>query len=218
MSQFEEMLDPESGSGLVVDDDRTDGLGELAADDEGRDAALLKVSQRGDIDEKPVRDDDEGLDATLEQHFERSFESSRIIMCIGEDGDVIRLVEGALDSAQDRRAERVRNIEHHHTDGVISLAAKRSRQLIGPVAEFARNILDALLGGGTDVASKRGVVENDGNGARGKARLLGNVADGDRRVASTFAHIRLVAPLHTSQSQFATKVVVALFGKLRLCC
>src|SRR3954465_8587826 len=116
---------------FVVDQHRADGATlQLAANDDGGDIALLHVREQVDIHQRPVRDYNQSLYSPLQQHLEVLLETSAIVMRISEDGHERSLVERILDSADNRRAIRIRDVEDHHAKRVISATAERAGQLI----------------------------------------------------------------------------------------
>jgi len=70
---------------------------------------------------------------------------------------------------------------------VAAPAAQRARKQVGTVAEMLGGFVDASFGGVGNVASQRRVVQDDGNGGRGKSAALGDVANGDRSRLRAFA-------------------------------
>ena len=121
------------------------------------------------------------FDAAVEQHLQIALEAAALVVHVGENGQVRRLVERVLDAAQDQRAVRVGHVEDHDADGVAALAAQRAGELVGTVSELLGGALDAFLGDGRDVARQRRVVQDDGNRGRGKSALLRHVTNGHHR-------------------------------------
>ena len=221
MSQRIEMFERGVGSDFIVDDDGADGIGfEFASDHDGGDAAFFEIGEDVDVDEQPVGQDDEGFDAAVEQHFEIALEAAALVVNVGEDGQVGRLVESVLDAAENQSAVGIGHVEDHDADGVAALAAQGAGKQVGTVAELLGGAFDAFLGGVGDVAGQRSVVQNNGNGGGGEAALFGDVADGDHgcclrdgsslrggrilRAASTAVHgleFRLVLADTTAESE-----------------
>ncbi len=173
------MLEGEVASDFVVDDDGADGVGfELASDHGGGDAAFFEIAEEIDIEEDPVGDDDESLDATIEQHLEITLETAAFVVDVGENREIGRLVERVLDAAKNQGAERVGHVEDHDADGMAALAAQGAGELVGAVSELLGGALDALFGDSRNVARQGRVVQDNGNGGGGESAFLSHVANG----------------------------------------
>ena len=199
MTEGMKMLEREIAADFVIDDDRTHGVAfELEADDRGGNAAFFKVGEQVDIEEEPVGENDETFDAAVEQHFQIALEAAALVVNVGEDGQVRRLVERVLNAAENQRAVGVGHVEDHDADGVAALAAQGAGELVGTVAEFFGGALDFFLGDGRDVAGERRVVQDNRDGGGRKTALLrhianrnhGSVAFAVPQVRSSEAHSR----------------------------
>ena len=99
------MFERHVAADFVVDDDGTDGVGfQFAADHRGGDAAFFQIAEQVDIEEEPVGQHDEGFDAAVEQHFQIALEAAALVVHVGEDGKIRRLVQRIFDAAQHQRA------------------------------------------------------------------------------------------------------------------
>src|SRR5271155_1459371 len=134
MTERVEMLEREVTANFVVDDDRTHRVPfEFAANDGGGDAALFQIREQVDIEKEPVGEDDQALDAAVEQHLEIALEAAALIMHVGEDGQVRGLVERVFNAPQYQRAVGIGHVEDHDADGVAALAAQRAGKLVWTV-------------------------------------------------------------------------------------
>src|SRR5229473_1500521 len=168
--------------GIIYDHGADIVVLELAADGRSGNVVLLQIGEDVDVDEKPVGEDDQAFDAAVEQHFEIALEAAALVVHVGEDGKIRRLVESVFDAAQHERAVRIGHVENHDADGVAAAATQGARKQVGTVAEVLGGFVDASFGGVGNVASQRRVVQDDGNGGGGKSAALGNVANGDCRL------------------------------------
>jgi tetratricopeptide (TPR) repeat protein len=186
VAERQEMLESGASSLVVIDDHGADAVGfEFAADDGSGNVVLFEIGEEINVDKEPVGEDDEAFDAAIEHHFEIALEAAAIVVDVGEDGKERRLVEGILDSAKNQGAVGVGHVEDHDSHGVAAPAAQRAGKKVGTVSQLRGGALDAGFSGVGNVARKRRVVEDDGNGRRGEATSFGNVADSDgRRVAA----------------------------------
>ena len=116
--------------------------------------------------EEPVGYDDQCLDVMLQQHFKVSFKPVSLVVGVGENWHVRRLIEPVLDAPQNRRAKGIRNIEEHHSDTVAPFAAKKTRHCIWPVAELFGDFLDAFFCGWRDVPRQWRIVQHNRNRRR----------------------------------------------------
>ena len=179
MSQGVQVLESQLAADFVVDDDRTHGVVfQFAADHGNGDAAFFQVGEQIDIEKEPVGNDDQSFDAAVQQHFQVALEAAALVVDVGQDGQVVRLVERVFDAAKNQGAEGVGHVEDHDTDGVAALAAQGTRELVGTIAELLRGALDAFLGDGGNIARQGRVVEDDGHGGRGKTAFLRHVTNG----------------------------------------
>ncbi len=157
----------------------TESVSQFAPDHDGGDVAFFEIGEDVDVHEKPVGQDDEGFDAAVEQHFQIALEAAAFVVNVGENGKVGRLVKRIFDAAENQGAVGIGHVEDHDADGVAALAAQGAGKKVGTIAQFLGSAFDAFLGGGGNVAGQRSVVENDGDGGRGEAALLGDVANCD---------------------------------------
>src|ERR1700677_5079775 len=170
----------EMRAGFVVDHHRADGTGtQFAADHDGGDVAFFDVGKEVYIHEEPVGYDDERFDGAREEHFEIAFETSALIVHVGEDGEVGGLVERVFDAAEDQGAIRVGDVEDHYADGAVAFGAEEARDDFWAIGKFFCGALDAVFGGGRDVAGERGVIEDDGDGGGRHAAFQRHVAQGN---------------------------------------
>src|SRR5579871_5742641 len=138
------MFKREVAADLVVDDDRTDGVGlQFAADHRSRNAALLQVGQEIDIEEQPVGKDNESFDAAVKQHFQVTLEAAALVVHVSKNGQIGGLVQCVFNASQHQGAVRVGHVEDHDTHGVAALAAQGAGKLVGTVSEFLGGALDA---------------------------------------------------------------------------
>src|SRR5580693_3129597 len=176
------MLEGQITADFIVHDDGTDRVGlQLAANHGGRDAAFFQIPEQVDIEKEPVGNHDQPFDAAVEQKLKIALEAGALVVHVGEDGKVRRLVKRVFDATQHQRAKRIGHVEHHDSDGVAALAAQGAGKLIRPVAKFLGGALDPFLGDGWNVTRQGSVIEDDGNCGGGESALLGNVSDGDHR-------------------------------------
>src|SRR3974390_2793194 len=80
-----------------------------------------------------------------------------------------------VNAAQDQRAKRIRQIEHHYPDGVAALIPQRPREYMRPVAKSFCRLADAPPGVMPELACQRRLVEDNGNSRRRIPALPGNV-------------------------------------------
>src|SRR5208283_4743789 len=125
-----------------------------------------EVGKHIDVDGQPVGQNDQPLDAAVQQHFEIAFETAALVVYIRKNGKERRLVKSVLDATQHERAVRVGHVENHDADGLAAPAAQRARKQVGTVAEMRGGALDALFRDVGNVAGQRRVVQDDGNGGR----------------------------------------------------
>src|SRR5215467_3417095 len=216
MAERMQVLEGEVASDFVVDDDGADGIGfELASDHRCRDAALFKITQQVDVEEDPVGDYDQGLDAAVEEHLEVTLEAAALVVDVCENREVGSLIERVLDAAENHRTEGVGHVEDHDADGVAALAAERAGELVGTVSEPLGGAFDALLSDGRDVARQRCVVQDDRHRGRGEAAFLRHITNGYHREAgfkvSKFQSFKVAL---WSYRQLGTQHVFALRGSL----
>ena len=182
MTERVQVLEREVTADFVVDDDRTDRVGlEFAADHRRGNAAFLQIAEQVDVEKEPVGENDQRLDAAVEQHLQIALETAALVVHVGENGKIRRLVERVLDAAQHQRAVRIGHVKHHDADGVAAFAAQRAGKLVGTVSEFLGGTLDSLLGDSRDVARQRRVVQDDRHRGRGKSAFLRHVTNGHHR-------------------------------------
>src|SRR5215472_6114971 len=178
------VLKGEMASDFVVDDDGADGISlQLASDHRGGDAAFFEIAEQVNVEEDPVRNDDEGFNTAVEEHLEVTLEAAALVVDVGEDGKIGRLIESVLDTAENHGAERVGHVEDHDTDGVAALAAERTGELVGAVSELLGGAFDALFGYSRDVTRQGRVVQDDGHRGRGEAAFLRHIANGHHKKA-----------------------------------
>src|SRR5271170_2969996 len=93
MTERIQVVECTAGAPVVVDDDGADmAIFQFAPDNRGGNVVLLKIGEHIDVDEQPVGENDESLDAAVEQHFEIALETAALIVDIGENGQERRLV------------------------------------------------------------------------------------------------------------------------------
>ena len=138
------MFERHARATFIVDRHCADRLGleRPSGNDRGH-LPFREVGQELDVGDQPVRHNDESFNASIEKHFEIAFEAQRFVVSVGKQGKIIRLIQGILDAAQDRGAERIRDIENHHADNVGALAAERARQGIRTIAKTTGGGFDA---------------------------------------------------------------------------
>src|ERR1035437_3864821 len=136
-----EMFEGGASADGIVDEHGADVVVvELAAYGCGRNVVLLQVGEDVDVHKQPVGQDDQALDAAVEQHFQIALKAAALVVDIGKDGKVRGLKERVLNAAQHQRAVRVGHVEHHDAHGVAAAGAPRAGKPFGAV--FGR------LGGG----------------------------------------------------------------------
>src|SRR5208337_4660773 len=107
MTERIEVFESGPGAQMIVDDHGADiVIFQFAPDNRGRNVVLLEIGEHIDIDEQPVGQNDEPLDAAVEQHFEIALETAALVVAVCKDGEKRRLVESVLDAAQYERAVR----------------------------------------------------------------------------------------------------------------
>src|ERR1700722_12682017 len=126
---------------------------------------FLKIGEQVDVDKQPVGENDEPLDAPVEQHFEIALETAALVVYIRENGQEGRLVQCVFDAAKHQRAIRVGHVENHDANRVAAPAAQRAGKQVGTVTQVRGGALDAPFGGVGNVACQRRVVQDDGNGS-----------------------------------------------------
>lgn len=84
-------------------------------------------------------------------------------MNVGQDWKIGTLVKRILDSAQDQSAIRVGHVKDHDADGMTALAAERTSEKVGAIAELFGRDFDSFLCRRRDVAGERSIVQDDGN-------------------------------------------------------
>src|ERR1700685_4096345 len=124
---------------------------------------FLQIGEQVDVDEQPVGENDEALDAPVQQHFEVALETAALIVNIRENRQERRLVQGVLNAAKHQRAIRVGHVENHDANRVAAPAAQRARKQVGAVTKLRGGALDAPFGSVGNVACQRRVVQDDGN-------------------------------------------------------
>src|ERR1035437_3750731 len=119
-----EMFEGGVGAGSIVDEHGADLVVlELATDRRGGNVVLLQVGEDVDVHKQPVGQDDQALDAAVEQHFQIALKADALVVDIGKDGKVRGLKERVLNAAQHQRAVRVGHVEHHDAHGVAAAGA-----------------------------------------------------------------------------------------------
>ena len=93
----------------------------------------------------PVGNDNKRFHPTVEQHFQVALEAASLVMHIGQNWKIGRLVESVFDTAKDHRTERIGHVEDHDADRVTALAAQRTRKLVRAISELLRRPLDAFF-------------------------------------------------------------------------
>src|SRR3989454_1708622 len=125
MAKPVEMLKHGARARLVVHEDVADGIEfDFAPNDDRGDSPALEIGEKIDVHRKPIGDDDQPLDAAIEEHLEVTLEAMRLVVRVGQHGQVRRLIERILDAAENGRTERVGQIEDHDADGVGAAAAQ----------------------------------------------------------------------------------------------
>ena len=80
---------------------------------------------------QPVGKNDEGLNATVEQHFQVALEAAAIVLHVGEDGKIGGLIERSFNAAKNEGAVGVGHVEDHDSDGVATFAPQRRAKRLG---------------------------------------------------------------------------------------
>ncbi len=157
-----------------------------------RNLPLRQIREQLDVRHQPVGNDDQALHAAVQQHFQIAFEAVRFIVRVRQKRQITRLIERIFQAAQNRRAERIGNVEHHHADNVGALAAQRTRQRIRPVAQALRRCFNFFFRVSGDVARERRAVQHNGNRRGRVAAFAGHIAN---RYDSAVCHTaRLTLP------------------------
>src|SRR5262249_43834684 len=115
------------------------------------------------------------------KHFQVALKAAALVVDVGENGKVGRLIERVFDAAQDQRAVRVGHVEDHDSDSVAALAAERAGKEVRPVTQLLGRLFDSLLGFGRNIAGKRRIVKHDGDGGGGKSAFLRHFPYRDNR-------------------------------------
>ena len=213
------MLERHPRPKFVIDHHRADHIArQFPTDRRRRNVALRQIPEQLNIDEEPVRHDDQRLDVPLQQHLEISLKAIPLVMRIRKNRNVRLLIEAILNPTHDHRAKRIGDVEKHHADAVRALAAQKSRHGVRAIAELPRHFFNSFFCCGGDIARKRRIVEDDRNRRGRKAALRRDVAHRYSRVFPAGAlHIRtlLCGTHHPARlSQFATPPAYeALFGR-----
>src|SRR5438874_1659053 len=100
MSQMMEMLERQPSSRFVVHHHRAYRIPRhLPADRRRGDVSLAQVGQQLDVYEKPVGHHNQRFHVVLQQHFQIALEPGSLVVRIGKNWHVRRLIERVLDSA-----------------------------------------------------------------------------------------------------------------------
>src|SRR5271155_2569547 len=135
MAERIQMFERRARSQIIVHDYRADiVIFQFASHNRGGNVVLLEIGKHVDVDEQPVGENDEPLDAAVQQHFEIAFEAASLVVYIRKYGKKRRLVKRVLDATQHQRAVWISHVENHDADGLAAPSTQRARKQVGTVA------------------------------------------------------------------------------------
>src|SRR5208282_3687299 len=158
VQMFHRSVTPE----FVVDDDRADRVVlQFPPNHHGGNVVFFQVAENLNVYKQPVSQHNQRFHPPVQQHFQIPLEAGSLVLDVGQDGQIRRLVERVLNAAQHERAEGVRRVEHHDPNRVAAPAAQRTRKQVGTVAQPFGGAFNTFLGGGRNVAGQRSVVQHN---------------------------------------------------------
>ena len=176
MPQGVQMFERHATASLVVHHHGAHRIArQLPADRSRRNIPFAQIGQHMNINDQPVRHHDQRFHVVLQEHLQVALKTIPLVMRVGKDRHIRRLIQRVFNPAHHRRAERIRNVEEHQPHRVAALTAEKPRHCIWPVAEFLRGFFDPFLCSGSDVPCQRRIIQNDRNGRRGKAAVFRDV-------------------------------------------
>ena len=87
--------------------------------------------------------------------------AAALVVHVRKNRKVGTLVERTLNPAQNQRAERVCDVKHHDSNGVVASGVQKMRIRLGAIVQPFRSLLDAILGGRRNVAREWRIVEHN---------------------------------------------------------
>src|ERR1700682_4068207 len=100
-----EMFEREISANFVVHDYGTHGVTfQFAANNGDGDAALLQVAEQVDVEKQPVGQNDQALNAAVQQHCQVALKAAAFVVHVGQNRQIRRLIQGILNTAQYQRA------------------------------------------------------------------------------------------------------------------
>ncbi len=170
--------------------------GQLPANRRGRNISFAQVSQYMNINHQPVGHHNQCFDVMLQQHFQVTLEAVALVMRVGKNRYVGRLIKRVLNPAHHRGTERIGNVEEHQPHSMAALAPKKPRHRIRPVTKLLGHFLNAFFCGGSDVARQRRVVQDDRYRCRREAAVFRDVPHRHRLIfaACAFQGVPLRSP------------------------
>src|SRR5215469_11839159 len=116
----------------------------------------------------------------LQKHLQIALEAVALVVCVGKNGQIAKWIKRILNTPQNRRAERIGNVEEHDSYALAAPAPQKTSHGVGSIAQALGSDFNPLASAWSDIARQRSIIENNRDCSRRKASSLSDVTHGNK--------------------------------------